>query len=295
MQTEATFEAVKAAMEELEAANKSVSLDAIREITGGNKGTISRQREAVRAWRAAQFAKSTTQSEQADDRVAEGVARIVQPVAAHLAKIAPAVADALNKELDAQRAASARATEAILADHTEALDAQRRMVEVQAAAAAENAIELEKCESEKTELEARLSTLTAEVKVLQSANVQLSAEKYAAIDQVAGLAGKLTETQSLLADTQASANRTAGELIECRLKCESGILALQISENALKEETRRCLELEAELEGLRQRQAGAEEYARGMADACRALQAATEDRLDRLIQIAESARPAGRP
>ena len=117
MNTEATFEAVKAAMEALEAEGKSVSLDAIKEITGGNKGTISRAREAVRAWRAAQSAEQAAPGAQDDDRVAEGVAKIVRPVAAHLAGIAPAVTEALNKELDAQRAASARATEAIHASH----------------------------------------------------------------------------------------------------------------------------------------------------------------------------------
>lgn len=288
MQTEATFEAVKEAMEKLEATCMATSLDAIQEITGGNKATISRQREAVRAWRAAQSAQLAVPGAQDDDRVVEGVAKIVEPVAAHLAKIAPAVAEALSKELDAQRAASARATDVLLADHTQALDAQRRMLEVQAAAAAENAVELEKCESERAELEVRVGALAADVEMLQNANVDLSTEKYAAIDRAVELATKLTETQSQLADLQKSTNRTESELIEYRLKCESGILALQISANESKEKAERCLALETELEALRVRQVSIEEYAKGMADACRALQLATEDRLDRLIQTAES-------
>jgi hypothetical protein len=163
MNTEATFEAVKAAMEQLEAEGKSDSLDAIKEITGGNKGTISRAREAVRAWRAAQSAEQAAAGAQDDDRVAEGVAKIVRPVAAHLAGIAPAIAEALQKELDGQRAASALAMEAILSDHKQVLDSQKRMLQVQAAAAAENAVELEKCESDRADLEARVDSGLAQV------------------------------------------------------------------------------------------------------------------------------------
>ena len=288
MNTEATFEAVKAAMEALEAEGKSVSLDAIKEITGGNKGTISRAREAVRAWRAAQSAVQAAPGAQDDDHVAEGVAKIVRPVAAHLSGIAPAIAEAVQKELDGQRAASALAMEAILSDHKQVLDSQKRMLEVQVAAAAENAVELEKCESDRADLEARVVTLAAEVKMLQTANVELGTEKYAAIDQAVTLATKLTETQSQLADLQKSSNSATGQLIEYRLKCESGILALQISENALKEKADYCSELESRLEASRLRQARIEEYANGVTEGCKALQAATEGRLDRLIQTAES-------
>lgn len=288
MNTEATFEAVKAAMEALEAEGKSVSLDAIKEITGGNKGTISRAREAVRAWRAAQSAVQAAPGAQDDDHVAEGVAKIVRPVAAHLSGIAPAIAEAVQKELDGQRAANALAMEAILSDYKQVLDSQKRMLEVQVAAAAENAVELEKCESDRADLEARVVTLAAEVKMLQTANVELGTEKYAAIDQAVTLATRLTGTQSQLADLQKSSNSTTGELIEYRLKCESGILALQISENALKEKAEYCSELESKLEASRLRQARIEEYANGVAEGCKALQAATEGRLDRLIQTAES-------
>jgi chromosome segregation ATPase len=242
----------------------------------------------VRAWRAAQSAEQAAPGEQDDDRVAEGVAKIVRPVAAHLAGIAPAIAEALQKELDGQRAASALAMEAILSDHKQVLDSQKRMLEVQAAAAAENAVELEKCESDRAHLEARVVTLAAEVQKLQVENVELGAEKYAAIEQAVTLATRLTETQSQFADLQKSSNRTTGELIEYRLKCESGILALQISENALKEKSAQCSELESKLEALRLRQARIEEYANGVAKGCEALQAATEGRLDRLIRTAES-------
>lgn len=288
MNTEATFEAVRAAMEQLEAEGKFATLDAIKAITGGNKGTIARQREAVREWRAAQSSGQADSSSPDEDRLAEGFAKIVRPVSAHLADIAPAVMAALRKELDAERESNRHATEAILADHKRALDLQKKMYATQVTVATENAAELERCEGENGALEARITTLILEVEKLHRHNVELSAEKYAAIDRTLVLSDRTAEMQSELASLRDLSNRTATELIEYRLKFESVTLAVQINENALKEKVALCSKLEAQLEALRVRQAGVEEYANGVADACSALKSATEGRLDRLIRTTES-------
>lgn len=288
MQTEATFEAVRAAIEQLEAEGKFASLDAIKALVGGNKGTIARQREAVREWRSAQSSQQTGSSAPDDERLTEGFAKIVRPVSAHLADIAPAVMAALRKELDADRESNRLATEAILADHKHILELQRQMYATQVAVATENASELERCEGEKGALEVRTTSLILEVEKMQAENVELSTAKYAALDRALALANRAAEIQSELASVRDVSNRTATELVEYRLKFESVTLALQISENAFKDKAAQCSELESKLEALRIRQAGVEEYANGVADVCRALQAATEDRLDRLIRNAES-------